>query len=110
MPTDWRILPHIGKSQSMPIGAAVWFYPSFPAFPEFGTASAKLLATRAAGQTSRLSRFRRLSMFTFDKSDFQRFMVAAVGALTLTAASVVAAAGPAKAAGQITNPTTFAAR
>jgi hypothetical protein len=50
------------------------------------------------------------SMFTFDKSDFQRFMVAAVGALALTAASVVAAAGPAKAAGQPTNPTTFAAR
>jgi hypothetical protein len=49
-------------------------------------------------------------MLTFDKSDFQRFMVAAVGALALTAASVVAAAGPAKAAGQITTPTTFAAR
>jgi hypothetical protein len=49
-------------------------------------------------------------MLTFDKSDFQRFMVAAVGALALTAASVIAAAGPAKAAGQITTPTTFAAR
>ena len=49
-------------------------------------------------------------MFTFDKSDFQRFMVAAVGALALTAASVVAAAGPAKAAGHSTNGTVFAAR
>jgi hypothetical protein len=49
-------------------------------------------------------------MFKFDKSDFQRFMVAAVGALTLTAASVVAAAGPARAAAQDSNPTTFAAR
>ncbi len=49
-------------------------------------------------------------MFTFDRSDFQRFMVAAVGALALTAASVVAAAGPAKAAGHSTNGMTFAAR
>ncbi|HMI20318.1 MAG TPA: hypothetical protein VK533_12300, partial [Sphingomonas sp.] len=37
-------------------------------------------------------------MFNFDKSDFQRFAVSAVGALALTAASVVAAVGPAKAA------------
>ena len=37
-------------------------------------------------------------MFNFDKSDFQRLTVSAFGALALTAASVVAAAGPAKAA------------
>jgi hypothetical protein len=37
-------------------------------------------------------------MFNFDKSDFQRFTVSAFGALALTAASVVAAVGPAKAA------------
>jgi hypothetical protein len=49
-------------------------------------------------------------MFTFDRSDFQRFMVAAVGALALTAASVVAAAGPAKAAGDTAKAMTFAAR
>ena len=37
-------------------------------------------------------------MFNFDKSDFQRFTVSAFGALALTAASVVAAVAPAKAA------------
>lgn len=37
-------------------------------------------------------------MITFDKSDIQRFAVSAVGAITLTAASVFAAAAPVKAA------------
>ncbi len=37
-------------------------------------------------------------MLTFDKTDFQRFAVSAVGALAQTAASVVAAVAPAKAA------------
>lgn len=37
-------------------------------------------------------------MFAFDKSDLQRFAVSSVGALLLSAACVVAAVGPARAA------------
>lgn len=61
-------------------------------------------------------------MFSLDKTDFQRFAVSAMGALALTAASVVAATAPAKAAGhevqrdsqaasiETNNGMTFAAR
>jgi TonB family protein len=54
-----------------------------------------LLATRANRSNTEVQED---IMVTFDKSDFQRFAVSAVGALALTAASVVAAVGPAKAA------------
>ena len=37
-------------------------------------------------------------MFSFDKTDFQRFAVSTVGALALSATCVIAAVGPAKAA------------
>jgi len=37
-------------------------------------------------------------MVKFDRTDVQRFAVSALGALALTAASIVAAAGPARAA------------
>ncbi len=37
-------------------------------------------------------------MSTFDKSDFQRFAVSSIGALALSAACVIGAVGPAKAA------------
>jgi hypothetical protein len=45
-------------------------------------------------------------MFTFDRTDFQRIGVAAVGALILTATSVAAAVGPARAVE--TSPVSYA--
>ncbi len=40
-------------------------------------------------------------MFTFDKSDFQRFAVSSVGAVAISATLLLAAAGPAKAASPV---------
>src|SRR3982751_1690875 len=45
----------------------------------------------------RNTKVREMTMFTFDGKDLQRFAVSAVGAVAISAAFLVAAAGPAKA-------------
>jgi len=72
---------------------------SFLAFLQIGTTSAKHQASRHHRHFElEDAKVQEDKMVKFDAIDMQRFAVSALGALALTAVSVIAAASPAKAA------------
>jgi hypothetical protein len=68
----------------------------FRPFPKTGTPSAKHEASLR--DQAEPKGFMEEKMIKFDKADFQRFLVSAIGALVVSATCVGAAVGPARAA------------
>jgi hypothetical protein len=93
-PIYWQVL--IGKFRRF--GAV---FGDFPAFLQTGTPRAKQEATSGTSGAKRRKRFTDMT-FGLDKSDMQRMMVSALGALALSATCIGAAIGPAKAASPVT--------
>jgi hypothetical protein len=99
MPSQLADFPTCWQASNRSSDAIARIFACFPPFSQIGTASAKHQASRHHRHSNwKNAKVQEEEMVKFDRTDMQRFAVSAMGALALTAVSIVAAASPAKAA------------